>query len=299
MNLATSDVVLITGASSGIGRACAVHLARRGFTVYATSRRDAADPCLELRAGLPPDVRLEACTLDVDDDASVRAAVGRILDTEGRIDAVVHCAGFGIGGAVEDAEDGEASRIVNTNVLGALRVCRAVLPAMRRQGTGRLLVITSIAGRIALPFQGLYSATKFALEGLCESLSMEVRSHGVRVVLIEPGDFRTGFTDRRVRAARAGEKSAYQAAFERTLAVVEADERGASTPEPIARLVERVLGARSPRLRYTIGPLPQRLAVHLKKVLPGRSFERVLSLYYRLPHSPRARTPEGQGGRRG
>jgi NAD(P)-dependent dehydrogenase (short-subunit alcohol dehydrogenase family) len=296
MSQEPSNVILITGASSGIGRACAVHLARRGFIVYATSRRDAADLSRDLRSDLPPGVRLEALTADVNDDASVRAAVSRLLKAERRIDAVVHCAGFGIGGAVEDADDGEARAILETNVLGALRVCRAVLPMMRQQGAGRLLIVSSIGGRIALPFQGLYSATKYALEGLLESMSMEVHPYGVRVVLIEPGDFRTGFTDRRLRSRSADEHSAYREAFETTLKVIEADERGASTPEPVARLVERVLGVRRPRLRYTIGPLPQRLAVHVKKMLPGRAFEWILSRTYRLPRGARL---GAQGGRRG
>jgi len=290
-------VVLVTGASSGIGRACALQLAHRGFAVYATSRRSAVELDRELRAELPADAHLEAVTLDVEDDASVRAAVARVLSSETRIDAVIHCAGFGIGGAVEDTEDDEARKILETNVLGTLRVCRAVLPVMRRQGAGRLLIVSSIGGRIGLPFQGLYSATKFALEGLCEALSLETRGYGVHVVVIEPGDFHTRFTDRRVRARRADETSAYRDAFLRALSVVESDERGASTPEPIGRLVERILHARHPRLRYTVGPLPQRIAVQLKKILPGRAFERVLSLYYRVPQPRSVRDSEGQGGR--
>ncbi len=299
MNLADSGVVLVTGASSGIGRACALHLARRGFTVFAASRRPAPDLSVVLRADLAPSARLEAVTLDVNDDSSVRAAVAKILGEAGRLDAVVHCAGFGIGGAVEDTDDDEAKAIFETNFFGTLRICRAVLPTMRRQGSGALLVISSIGGRIALPFQGLYSATKFAVEGLAESLSMEVRGDGVRVVLIEPGDFHTGFTDRRARVRRAETESAYRDAFARALAVIESDERGGSTPEPIARLVERILRSGRPRLRYTVGPLPQRLAVRLRAVLPGRAFEGILRIYYRLGGSSRARDMKSQGGQRG
>ena len=299
MTLANSDVVLVTGASSGIGRACALHLARRGFNVFATSRRPAPELSAELRAELAPSARLVALTLDVNGDSSVREAVARILDEAGRIDAVVHCAGFGIGGAVEDTGDDEAKAIFETNFFGALRVCRAVLPTLRRQGSGSLLVVSSIGGRIALPFQGLYSATKFAVEGLLESLSIEVRGHGVRVVLIEPGDFHTGFTDRRARVRLAETEGTYRDAFARALAVIESDERGGSTPEPIARLVERILASRRPRLRYTIGPLPQRLAVRLKAVLPGRAFEAILRIYYRLNAPSRAVDAGSQGGRRG
>lgn len=298
-NRTREEVVLVVGASSGIGRACATHLARSGYAVYATSRRAPADLAASLREVVSSDARLQALTMDVDNDASVRAAVAAVLATASRIDAVVHCAGFGIGGAVEDTDDDEARRIVETNVLGALRVCRAVLPVLRDRRAGKLLIVSSIGGRIALPFQGLYSATKFALEGLCESLSMEARPHGVDVVLIEPGDFRTAFTDRRERSRRTNETSAYWSEFERVLRVVERDERGAATPEPIARTVERILRARRPRLRYAIGPFPQRLAAQLKKLLPGRAFERILSSYYRVSAPRGARELHHRGGQRG
>jgi NAD(P)-dependent dehydrogenase (short-subunit alcohol dehydrogenase family) len=235
--------------------------------------------------------------MDVDDDGAVREAIERLMDRAERIDAVVHCAGFGIGGAVEDTEDDEARAIFETNLLGTLRVCRAVLPRMRCQGSGTVVVVSSIGGRIALPFQGLYSATKFAVEGLLEAMSMEVGSFGVRVALIEPGDFHTGFTDRRARVRRSRQGSAYHNAFERALTVIEADERGGATPEPIARLVERVLLSNRPRLRYTIGPLPQRLAVRLKGILPGRAFEKILRVYYRLGASSREGVVGVRGGR--
>ncbi len=293
------DVVLVTGASSGIGRACALHLARQGFHVFAASRRPAAELAGQLRALLPPSSQLDSVTMDVDADASVRSAMTQVETAAGRLDAVVNCAGFGIGGAIEDTADEEAHAILQTNLLGTLRVCRAALPILRRQGKGTLVLVSSIGGRMGLPFQGLYSASKFAVEGLAESLSMEVRGLGVRVVLIEPGDFQTGFTDRRARVRASNEESAYHEAFERALAVIEADERGGSTPEPIARLVERILLSSRPRLRYTIGPLPERLAVHLKSILPGRAFESVLRLYYRLNASRPACGSHVSGGRRG
>jgi NAD(P)-dependent dehydrogenase (short-subunit alcohol dehydrogenase family) len=281
MNRTAQSVVLVTGASSGIGRACALELARRGALVYAASRRPSDEVAAELRSELAPGSRLEVVRLDIDLAQSVGEAVARIT-AAGRLDAVVHCAGFGIGGALEDASDEEAKAIFETNLFGALRVCRESLPTLRAQGAGTIVLVSSIGGRIALPFQGLYSATKFALEGLAESLSLEVRGQGVRVVLIEPGDFRTGFTDRRARLRSAGDGSAYRDAFARALAVIESDERSASSPEPVARLVCRILDARRPRLRYTVGPFAQRLAVHLKKAIPGRAFESIIASTYRL-----------------
>jgi len=281
MRRVQESIVLVTGASSGIGRACALELGRRGALVYAASRRPSDELGADLRRELGPGARIEAVRLDVDRADSVREAVARI-SAAGRLDSVVHCAGFGIGGALEDASDDEACAILETNLLGALRVCREVLPAMRAQGGGTIVLVSSIGGRIGLPFQGLYSATKFALEGLAEALSLEVRAHGIRVVLVEPGDFHTAFTDRRTRLRNAGAGSAYQEAFARALEVIERDERGARTPEPVARLICRILEARRPRLRYTVGPAMQRAALQMKKILPGRVFEAMLAATYRV-----------------
>jgi len=274
-------VVLVVGASSGIGRACAVLLAREGNWVFGTTRRPAADIDADLRRDVTPCARLDVIALDVDDPHSVHSAVDTVLARAGRLDAVVHCAGFGIGGAIEDTAEDEAEAIFRTNSLGTLRVCRAALPVMREQGAGRIVVVSSIAGRVAVPFQGLYSATKFALEGLCEALRMEVRPFGVHVTLVEPGDFRTGFTDRRLRVRASRIDGAYSESCRRALEIAESDERRASTPERVARLVSRILSRRAPRLRYTVGPTLQRAAVRLKSVLPSRVFEWALGLYYR------------------
>lgn len=226
--------------------------------------------------------RLEILTMDVDDEISVIRGVEAILKRTGRLDVVVNCAGFGIGGAIEDTSDQDAWDIVQTNLMGTLRVCRAALPSMREHGSGMLINISSIGGRMGLPFQGLYSATKFALEGLTEALRMEVRPFGIRAVLIEPGDFCTGFTDGRRIVASHASGDAYRKARGRALAVVEKDERGGASPDIVARLVERVITKRSPRVRYVVGPVAEKLAAGLKRVLPSRSFERILSLYYRL-----------------
>jgi len=281
MGSGQGKVVLVVGASSGIGRRCAVHLARCGYRVFGTTRRPPAEiePALRDEAGISD--RLEVLTMDVDDAASVDAGVRHVAKHGGRIDAVVNCAGFGFGGSIEDTADEESKAIVETNFLGTLRVCRAALPIMRTQGAGTIVNISSIGGRIALPFQGLYCATKFAIEGLTESLRMEVQRFGIRVVLVEPGDFATGFTDAR-REVAAAENVTYAGAYRAALAVVEKDERGGASPEAIARLVERLLAARSPRLRYTVGPLFQRAAVRLKSILPSRFFGWALRQYYHV-----------------
>ena len=265
-------VVLITGASSGIGLACARRLAQKGYRVFGTSRR--AQPEME--------EAFSWVQMDVDDESSVRQGVAEVLERAGRLDVLISNAGIGYAGAVEDTSLEEARETFETNFFGTLRLCRAALPHMRQRGSGCIVVIGSLAGLIALPFQGLYSASKFALEGLCEALRMEVRPFGIRVVLIEPGDTRTGFTAHRrwVRAARAG--SAYEQAARRALAVQEHDETHGVSPEWTARTVERVLRLRSPRLRYKAAGAFQRLAASFKRFLPETWFEWGLRKYYRV-----------------
>lgn len=263
MRDAPQPVVLVTGASSGIGKACAEHLAGRGFRVFGTQRR-------------PPDRgtgAVEMIAMDVDDDASVARGIAAVVERAGRIDAVVNNAGHAITGAVEDTVIDEARAQLETNFFGVLRVCRAVLPLMRAQGGGHIVNISSLAGLLGLPFSGLYSASKFALEGMTESLRHEVRPFGIRVVLIEPGDFQSRLPQVRRTVSAAATNPAYQRAFAASKSQQDKDEAGAPTPEPVALLVERVLRDPSPALRYTVGMLGQRIVVPLKRLLPQRVFE--------------------------
>jgi NAD(P)-dependent dehydrogenase (short-subunit alcohol dehydrogenase family) len=204
---ARPPVVLVTGASSGIGKACAERLFARGCRVYGTSRQAPRALAQVRTSDLAPMLRM--IPLDVTSDASVDAAVGVVVACEGRIDAVVNNAGFGVAGAAELTTIEEAREQFETNFFGTVRVCRAVLPVMRQQGSGRILNVSSIAGRIGIPFQAFYSASKFAIEGFSEALRMEVAPFGVKVVLIEPGDFRTGFTAaRRLARGASGQPDA-------------------------------------------------------------------------------------------
>jgi NAD(P)-dependent dehydrogenase (short-subunit alcohol dehydrogenase family) len=272
-------VVLITGASSGFGEACARHLSARGYLTYGTTRKASDDP----RSRRPVHRRgYRMIPMDVDDTASVQAGIDRVLRESQRIDAVVCNAGFGIAGSVEDTTVAEAQRQFETNFFGAWRVCRGVLPHLRRQGGGYVVIVSSLAGLMGIPYQAAYSASKFALEGLAEALRMEVKPWGIHVVLIEPGDFRTGFTRNRMKTAAAESNPDYAAVFKRTLAVMEEDERNGPAPAKVAVLLERIITHPAPRLRYTVGPLPQRLAALLKRVLPGRLFERLVMSAYKL-----------------
>src|ERR1039457_435450 len=262
-------VVLVTGASSGIGTCCAAFLAKSGYRVYGGSR------------GAVTASGVEPLTLDVTEDASVAQAIETILTREGRLDVLVNNAGFGIAGAIEDTSIDEAREQFEVNFFGVLRMCRAALPVMRRQKAGYIVNIGSIGGLIAIPFQGFYSASKFALEGLSEALRLEVRPLGIHVVLIEPGDHRTSFTqNRRSTRAAAAASSLYRDRFERAIARMASDEQGGPSPDGIARLLQKVLNNPHPRLRYTVGPAAQRAAVWLKRSMPYAVIEKIMQDYY-------------------
>jgi NAD(P)-dependent dehydrogenase (short-subunit alcohol dehydrogenase family) len=260
-------VVLVTGASSGIGKACAEHLLRSGNRVFGTQRQ-------------PPQTAdgrgVEMIAMDVNDDRSVEAGIQRVMQIAGRLDAVINNAGNAYMGAVEDTSIDEAKAQLETNFFGVLRVCRAVLPIMRRQGGGHIINISSLAGVLGLPFSGLYSASKFALEGMTESLRWETRRFGIRAVLVEPGDFRTQLPVARRTVAAAAASDIYRAAFAKFKAQQDKDESGAPTPEPVAQLVERILRDPSPKLRYSVGMIGQRIVIPAKRFLPQRLFGWVL-----------------------
>lgn len=253
-----SRVILVTGASSGIGGATAAHLASLGHRVYAGSRRGT----VEAGSGAKP------LTIDVDDEASVGAAIDTLWLQEGRLDVVVNCAGFGIAGAIEDTPIELAQAQFNTNVFGVMRVCRRVLPLMRGQGAGLIINVTSIAGELSLPFQGLYSASKFAVEGLSDALRVEVRPFGINVVLVQPGDFRTGFTA--ARRVVTSDGSAYAERAARALTIAATDEGAGADPQQVARLIGRIVATRRPRLRYVVGPAAQEWLMRLRHILPAR-----------------------------
>lgn len=264
-----SNVVLVTGASSGIGRACAEHLRDRGHRVWGAARRPERVPD-----------RCRSLEIDVTDDESVREAVRRIVDEEGRLDTAVNNAGIGVSGSVEDVPLEAARYQFEVNFFGTLRVCRAVLPPMRRRRFGLIVNISSIGGLMGLPFQSLYSASKFAVEGLTEALRLEVREFGIRVTLVEPGDFCTGFTDNRRKYSGESRDSPYAERFARTLSIVERDEQAAPAPDRVAELVARLIRTEAPRVRYRVGTLDQRLGAAIKPLLPSRQFERIIASKY-------------------
>jgi NAD(P)-dependent dehydrogenase (short-subunit alcohol dehydrogenase family) len=232
--------VLITGCSTGFGRAAAVELTRRGHEVVATARRPEVLDDLEVAARLP---------LDVDDDASVAAAVA----AAGDVDALVNNAGFGVIGPVELVPLAEARRGMETNFFGTVRMIQAVLPGMRARGSGTIVNVTSLAGRVAPPLDGFYSATKFAVEGMSEALHYEVGHFGIRVRLVEPGVFETGFQS---NVERFGVDRPPYDELDRQWS----DARGrliggvdAPGPEAVAAAIADAVEATEPQLRWPVG----------------------------------------------
>lgn len=255
------NVVLITGASSGIGAAAARLFAEHGYTVWGASRfcSEERTPC---GAG-----EIRTVRMDVTDEASVRRAVEIVLRESGEIGVLLHCAGYGIAGAAEDTPVEAAAAQMDTNYFGVLRVNRAVMPAMREKGAGLVLVMSSVAGRVAIPFQSQYSASKFALEATVEAMRAECAPYGIRAALIEPGDTNTGFTGARKMMAPPG--SVYEQACRRAVGKMERDERRGKPAVTAAKAALRLAGKQNPPLRRVVGA-DYRLLALLIKLLPDR-----------------------------
>ena len=262
-------VYLVTGASSGIGLDIARTLAARGATVYGGARRPPA-----AEGGVRP------VTLDVTSRDSVQAAVDRILQEAGKIDGLINCAGSGIAGALEDCTDEEILAQLEVNTVGPLRTARAVLPEMRRRGSGVIINIGSIGGDFALPYQGLYSMSKAALRKQTECLRLELRPYGVQAALIAPGDLRTGFTAaRRMSAATAG--SVHEAACRRAVAQMAKDEENGKDPSCVTAMVLKLLRRRRLPAVKAVGGI-YRVFPLLNRLLPGGVVEFILSKMYHV-----------------
>ncbi len=269
------QVIIVTGASSGLGNACATYLGKKGFRVYGTSRNPSA-------YAKKADEYFELIQMNQADDQSVAKAIASVLAKEGRLDAIVCNAGMGISGSVEDSGLEEIKLQMDTNFMGVVRCVKAVLPSMREAGKGKILVMSSLAGVVGMPFQAFYSSSKYALEGFVESLRFEVRPFGIAATLIEPGDFRTGFTASR-RAAASSAEGPYKKLYAAAMGVQIRDETGGHDPVDVARLVHRLLGLGQLKVRYTVGPAFERAAVLIKRLIPARGFEFFYRKYYKLP----------------
>src|SRR5262245_41072426 len=274
-------VVLITGASSGIGRATAELLAARGDRVFG---------CVRAAATTRPRAGVELVSLDVRNDASVKACVDEVHDRAGRIDVLINNAGVNLVGTIEETSISQAQALFDTNVFGVLRMIRAALPGMRHQGSGLIVNLSSILGFIPAPFMGVYASTKHAIEGLSESLDHEVRTFGIRVVLIEPHYIRTNLD---ASAAQAeGRIDAYARQRQQTAAAITRDTNTAPEPKLVAEEVLRSI--QEPyRMRRPIGRAA--LLSWLRRLLPVWLFEPSLRKAFALnPSSKGAAVTNGR-----
>jgi NAD(P)-dependent dehydrogenase (short-subunit alcohol dehydrogenase family) len=263
-------VVLVTGASSGVGQSTARLLAQRGYRVFGTTRKP-ADPSDSGGVTILP--------LDVRSDESVAACLAALSDLTGRLDVLVNNAGFELAGALEELSLDEAKAQFETNFFGVARMVKAVLPLMRRQRRGQIINVTSLTGLSATPFMGIYSASKFALEGYSEALRLELKPFNIHVSQIEVGFLRSPMMNhRQVAAGRIGE---YEPWRQRAFDAIRAMEEKGPGPELVAETVLRIAASKSPRLRYVVGP-QAKLVTRLRRFLPESVFERGVRSTFRL-----------------
>src|SRR3954452_16898205 len=272
-----SKPVLVTGCSSGIGRATAERLVARGFTVYATARRVETIADLEARG-------CRVLALDVTDEASMQAAVGAVVDEQGAVGALVNNAGYSQSGAVEEVPMAEVRRQFETNVFGLVRMFQLVLPGMRAQRQGRIVNVSSMGANFTFPGGGFYHATKYAVEAISDALRFEVKGFGIEVVIVQPGMIRTGFADTATQAIESGTPE--HGPYERLNQAVAASTQGAyergplallgGGPETVARTIERAIASRSPKIRYRVTP-SARLLVGQRALMTDGMWDRFLA----------------------
>lgn len=270
------DAVLITGASAGIGLATAIYLAQGGFQVYATMRDLHRREQLDTEVARH-NVQVEVLQLDVTDNDSIHTAVQTILQQSGGIYGLVNNAGMHIGGYFEDVSEAEMRQVFDVNLFGTMAVTRQVVPYMRMARRGRIVMMSSIGGKVATPWASPYCASKFALEGFGEALAQELRPFDVYVSIVEPGTVKTELFGRnRYRAARSLDPHSPYYVWSQRLEALSAQlaEKPASTPIDVAAMVHRALTAPRPRLRYVVG-YRTRCLMTLRRYLPGESFERL------------------------
>lgn len=260
-----SKTAIVTGASSGIGRAVAIKLAQKGICVYGIARRD-----FSIEGVIP-------ISCDITNEKETLSAIERVISEQNRIDILVLCAGMGISGAVEFTDEEDSRRQMEVNLFGTDRVVRAALPYMRSLRSGNIVIISSVAAVAAIPFQTWYSVSKSALNTYSLALSNEVRPYGVKVCAVMPGDISTGFTDARIKHHRGDEE--YGGRIDRSVSKMEKDERQGMSPEKAAQKIVRVALKKNPKPYCSIG-LSYSLICVLLKLLPARLARFVLYYLY-------------------
>ena len=263
-------VILVTGASSGIGLACANALQAKGHIVYGSTRD----------LNRVKSVSFKPIELDVTDDASVTAAIAKIIKAEGKIDVLVNNAGNGVTGPAYAMPVESAKKQFEVNFFGVVRVSSAVLPGMINNKQGLVVNISSLAGLFGLPYQSMYSASKYAIEGYSQSLRMELRNTGVKVTLINPGDFKSDFSQNREKTPFTIKNDKLEAEYNAAVTAMEHDESIAPSPESLARQLCKIVDSSSPSHRYLVGQVGQTIVPTLKRLLPGSLFEKLMNDHY-------------------
>jgi len=266
-----NKVVLITGASSGIGKSIGNFLQEKGFIVYGTSR----NPQKYKNSNFP------LLTLDVSDIDSIKNAVSQIIEKENRLDVLINNAGKGITGPVEETPIEEMKKAFETNFFGVVNVCKGVIPQMRKQQNGMIINISSIAGYMGLPYRGIYSATKSATSILSEVLSLETKQFGITVVDVAPGDFATNIAAGRYHTPLF-EDSPYKKHYKKVLKQIDDEVDSGLDPKVMAKAIYNIILKKKPRVRYRVGTFMQRYAIHIKRLLPDRLYEKILMKHYDL-----------------
>lgn len=265
------NVVLITGASSGIGKSIGEYLATFNYKVYGTSRHPKHE---ELNG-------IHFLQLDVTDLKSVENAIQTLITKEGKIDFLINNAGAGITGPLEEIPEIEQKKIFETNYFGPLRVINTVLPHMRSEKSGFIINVTSIAGYMGLPFRGFYSATKGALELTTEAYRMELKAFGIKMCNVAPGDFATNIAAGRYHAP-IEENSPYKDVYEKSLKLMDAHVDHGKDPDLMAKSVHAIMQKSNPKIHYKVGDFTQKMSVFLKHILPDKVFENLLLKHYKL-----------------
>lgn len=266
-----SKIVLITGASSGIGKSTAEFLSNKGFVVYGTGR----NPKNNSENGY------SLIALDVTKPATITKAIDTIIEREGRIDVLVNNAGMGVTGPIEDTPTDEMKKVFDTNFFGAIDVMKAVLPQMRKQQSGTIINVTSIAGYMGLPYRGIYSATKGALELATEAVRMEVKEFGIQVTNVAPGDVATNIAAGRYHTP-VFEDSAYKEKYQMNLDLMDSHVDGGMDPIKMAQQIYKVINTNHPKVHYKVGGFMEKFSIVLKRVLPGKMYEKLLMNHYKL-----------------
>ncbi len=270
MTETASKVVLVTGASSGIGKAIANFLQSKNYTVFGTSRnpsgRDSAFPLV---------------ALDVTKPETITAAVAEVIASAGKIDVLINNAGVGITGPIEETPDEEIKKAFDTNYFGPINVIKAVLPQMRKNNTGLIINVTSIAGYMGLPYRGIYSASKGALEITTEAFRMELKDSNIKMTNIAPGDFATNIAAGRYHApVIAG--SPYEKPYGNTLKIMNEHVDQGKDPNMMAKVIYSILQEKDPKIHYKVGEPLQKFSIALKRILPDKLYERLLLKHYKL-----------------